>query len=120
MRRAEPRAAAGARAEDLAADFLSRRGLAIVARNFRRRVGEIDVIARDGDVLVFVEVRLRTRAGWGGAAESITAAKQARLLAAANAYLATLSAVPPCRFDAVLLDGLDAARITWLRGVLEA
>lgn len=120
MRRAEPRAAAGARAEDLAADFLSRRGLAIVARNFRTRMGEIDVIARDRGTLVFVEVRLRSGAAFGGAAASITAAKRARLLAAADAYLATLDRVPPCRFDAVLLDALDPARIAWVRDVIEA
>ena len=65
-----------------------RRGLAIVARNFRRRCGEIDLIARDGDTLVFVEVRLRRRSDYGGAAASITAAKRARMIAAANLYLA--------------------------------
>lgn len=124
MRRAEPlaqsRATAGARAEALAADYLGRRGLAILARNFRTRMGEIDVVARDRGTLVFVEVRLRSGAGFGGAAASITPAKRARLLAAADAYLATLDRVPPCRFDAVLLDALDPARIAWVRDVIEA
>jgi putative endonuclease len=109
---------AGAKAEDLAAAFLVRHGLAIVDRNFRRRCGEIDLIARDGATLVFVEVRLRTRRDYGGAAESITAAKRARMAGAAGLYLARLPRTPPCRFDAVLLDALDPARIEWLQDVL--
>jgi len=115
-----PRASAGAAAEAIAAEFLAGRGLAIIARNWRRRVGEIDVVARDGDVLVFVEVRLRRRSDYGGAAASITAAKRARMIAAANLYLAGLRRVPPCRFDAILLDALDPARIEWLRDVVSA
>jgi putative endonuclease len=110
-------AAAGAKAEALAAAFLAHRGLAIVERNWRRRCGELDLVARDGDTLVFVEVRLRRREDFGGAAASITAAKRARVVAAASLYLAKLPHVPPCRFDAVLLDGLDPARIEWLRNV---
>jgi putative endonuclease len=113
------RGAAGARAEALAAEFLAARGLAIVERNFRRRCGEIDLIAHDGDVLVFVEVRLRTRGDFGGAAASITAAKRARMAAAAGLYLARLRRTPPCRFDALLLDALDPSRIEWLKDVLQ-
>jgi putative endonuclease len=64
-----------------------RQGLTIVGRNFRTRFGEIDLIARDGSTLVFVEVRLRTSSRFGGAAESITTAKRARLVAAAREYL---------------------------------
>jgi len=77
----------GRRAEALAAAFLEGRGLAIVERNFRCRRGEIDIIARDGPTLVFVEVRLRSRQDYGGAAASITAAKRSRLAAAALFYL---------------------------------
>lgn len=113
------RGAAGAQAEALAADFLARRGLAIVERNWRRRCGELDLIARDGDTLVFVEVRLRTRGDFGGAAASITAAKRARMVAAAGHYLAGLGRTPPCRFDAVLLDALDPARIEWIPDIIE-
>jgi putative endonuclease len=115
-----PRARAGAEAETLAAEFLAARGLAIVARNWRRRVGELDLVARDGDVLVFVEVRLRRRNDYGGAAASITAAKRARMIAAANLYLAGLRRTPACRFDAVLLDALDPQRIEWLRDVVSS
>ncbi len=112
------RAHAGAHAEGLAAKFLEARGLVIVDRNFRTRRGEIDLIARDGAVLVFVEVRLRRSQYFGGAGASITAAKCARLTAAARAYLGRLGAEPPCRFDAVLLDSLDPARIEWERDIL--
>ena len=81
--RADNARADGARAEALAAAFLANQGLAIVERNFLRRHGEVDLIARDGETLVFVEVRLRRRADFGGAAGCITAAKQARIARAA-------------------------------------
>lgn len=114
------RGATGARAEALAADFLAARGLAVVERNFRRRCGEIDIVAHDGDTLVFVEVRLRTHRDFGGAAASITATKRARMAAAASLYLTRFRRPPPCRFDAVLLDALDPARIEWLKDVVAA
>ncbi len=105
----------GQQAEDLAAAFLQRQGLIIVERNFRVRGGEIDLVARHGSTLVFVEVRLRSRADFGGAAASITAQKQARLIRAAEHYLLRFSTLPPCRFDALLLEELDGGRIEWLR-----
>jgi putative endonuclease len=91
----------------------------IVARNFRTRHGEIDLVARDGDALVFVEVRMRSRGDFGGAAGSVTAAKRARWIAAAQGYLAKIGREPACRFDVVLLDTLDASRVEWLRDVVE-
>jgi len=113
-------ATAGARAEALAAEYLEARGLSIVARNVRSRFGELDLIAREGDTLVFVEVRLRRSSAFGGASASITPAKRNRLVATAETYLATLSRVPPCRIDALLLDGLDARRIEWLQDITSA
>jgi putative endonuclease len=110
--------ATGPRAEALAADYLARRGLTIVGRNFRTRFGEIDLIARDGRTLVFVEVRLRRSLRFGGAVESISAAKRERMIAAANGYLATLGREPPCRFDAILMQHLDGAGIDWRRDIL--
>jgi putative endonuclease len=109
---------AGARAEALAADYLCAHGLAIVARNFRTRFGEIDLIARDRDVLVFVEVRMRRSRRFGGAIASITAAKRRRLVSAANGYLAMIGREPPCRFDAVVMQGLDPRTIDWQRDIL--
>jgi putative endonuclease len=105
---------AGAAAEALAAEFLQARGLSVVKRNYRCRGGEIDLIARDGPTLVFVEVRLRRSGAFGGARESITTTKRRRLKFAAGLFLSGLAREPPCRFDAILLDGLDTARIEWL------
>lgn len=112
------RSRSGAQAETLAANFLARQGLEIVERNWRRRCGEIDLVAREGETLVFVEVRLRRRDDFGGAAASITAAKRARLVNAAGLYLAGLARTPPCRFDAVLLDALHADRIEWVKDIV--
>jgi putative endonuclease len=109
---------AGARAEGLAAEFLMRHGLAIVARNFRTRFGEIDLVARDGRMLVFVEVRMRSSTRYGGALESISAQKRARLVSAANGYLAAIGREPPCRFDAILMQALDVRSIEWRRDIL--
>jgi putative endonuclease len=107
--------ATGARAENLCAALLQRAGLRILARNWRCRLGEIDLVAEEGATLVFAEVRLRRDATYyGGAAESITAAKRARLLAAARLYLAGHGAAD-CRFDVLLLDQLAPARIRWIR-----
>jgi putative endonuclease len=118
--RADARRDDGPAAEAIAARHLSERGLAIVERNARSRYGEIDVVARDGETLVFVEDRLRRSDRYGGAAASITRDKRRKLVAAAGRYLARLPRTPPCRFDVVLLDGLEAARVEWLRDVIEA
>ena len=108
------RAATGARAEQLAEDFLLRRGLVMVQRNFRCRMGEIDLILRDRDTLVFVEVRLRSRDAFGGAAASVTPAKQARIVAAARHFLAG-KRERACRFDVVLLERLAPDAIEWIK-----
>ena len=115
--RRTPAQASGCRAEARAAAFLAERGLQVVARNYRTRMGEIDLIARDGAALVFVEVRLRSSGHFGGAAESVDERKQRRLVAAARHYLSRLPADPPCRFDVVTLDG---ARTTWLKAAFDA
>lgn len=108
--------AAGASAENRAAEFLAARGLHVVARNFRVRGGEIDLICRDGASLVFVEVRARSRSDYGGAGASITAAKQARLILAARHWLAC-HGEQVCRFDCVLI---QAGRIEWLQDAFRA
>jgi putative endonuclease len=110
---------AGSAAEDLAARYLERQGLAIVDRNWRCRAGEIDLVARDGATLVFVEVRLRTSAAFGGAAASVDVRKQRRILQAARLYLAG-RADTPCRCDVVVLDRLDPAGIEWIRDAFQA
>lgn len=108
--------ARGREAEARAARHLEARGLRLVERNFRVRGGEIDLICRDGRALVFVEVRQRSRADYGGAAASITAAKRRRIVLAARHYLVGR---PPCdcRFDCVLIDGDD---LEWIRNAFAA
>ncbi len=104
----------GALAEDAAADFLTGRGLRLLARNYHCRFGEIDLIMTQGHTLVFVEVRYRRSKSFGGAVESITAAKREKLLRAARHYLAALKEFPACRFDAVLLSG-DTKELEWIQ-----
>lgn len=106
-------------AETRAADFLIGQGLRVVARNWRCRMGEIDLIAEQGRTLVFVEVRSRGRTDFGGSAASITSIKQARIIAAARAYLSTLRHTPACRFDVVLFDGANSSP-EWLQGAFDA
>ena len=103
----------GDSAENLAVAFLERSGLTILERNYRCRLGEIDIVARSGPLLVFVEVRARRSEAFGGAAASITAAKRRRIVAAARHYLATRRADRACRFDVVLVRG-DEQRVEWL------
>ena len=107
----------GQAAEAHAEAFLKTQGLTLVARNWRCRFGEIDLVMQDGATLVFVEVRLRSRRDFGGAAASVTPAKQKKLLAAARQYLAALKTLPPCRFDVVALSG-DAAP-EWIRNAFD-
>jgi putative endonuclease len=97
----------------VAAAFLRRRGYRIVERNFRCRAGEIDLIARDGDTLVFVEVRARASARFGAAIENVTVAKQRQVARVARWYLAQCREVapPPCRFDVVGITGDEVEHI---------
>lgn len=111
---------AGALAEQIAAQHLQRLGLTLLESNYRCRFGEIDLILRDGDTLVFAEVRLRRNARYGGAAASIDARKQHKIILAAQHYLAGMKNPPPCRFDALLLSADDAASIEWLKHAFTA
>jgi putative endonuclease len=95
----------GRTAEDLAAAELERRGYAILARRYRTRHGEIDLIARDARTLVFVEVKARTTGEFGSGLEAVTRHKQRRLASMAAEYLARSGlADVPCRFDVVAID----------------
>ena len=112
-----PAQSAGSDGEDRAERLLGGNGLAIVERNYRTRLGEVDVIARDGETLVFVEVRLRAGGRFGGALASITERKRRRIVAAARQYLMRYAKAPPCRFDVV---ALDAGEMRWIRGAFDA
>ncbi len=107
----------GQTAESRAAAHLHTHGLQLLARNWRCRFGEIDLVMQDGATLVFVEVRLRSRSDFGDAAASVTSGKQKKLLAAARQYLATLKTLPPCRFDVVALTGSGAPE--WIKNAFE-
>ena len=111
----------GAAAEDVALAHLQAAGLSLVTRNYRtpgRGGGEIDLIMRAPDgTLVFVEVRARRGTDKGGAAASVGAIKQRRVVLAAQHYLMRLPAPPPCRFDVVAIDG---GQISWLPGAFDA
>ena len=109
------RNAEGRAAERVAATFLLSRGLKLLETNYRCRFGEIDLILRDGETLVFAEVRLRKSSDYGGAAGSITAQKRTKLLKAARHYLAASKKTPRCRFDAVLLSGMSKRDIQWIK-----
>lgn len=108
----------GRSAESHAEAFLKSRGLQLVARNWRCRFGEIDLVMQDGATLVFIEVRLRSRSDFGGAAASVTRAKQKKLLATARQYLSGLPAVPPCRFDVIAMTD-KAAEPEWLQNAFD-
>jgi putative endonuclease len=114
---------AGAAFEARACGELERAGLKLLARNYTTRWGELDLVMRDGDVIVFVEVRHRVRAGHGDAIASITTTKQTRLIQTAELWLAAHAqhARRACRFDVVSYDGpIDNARMSWLKGAFEA
>jgi putative endonuclease len=105
------RALAGREAEARAERFLLARGMTLVARNYRCRLGEIDLVLRERDSLVMVEVRYRRSAAFGGALASVDARKRARVVAAAGHFLAAHPALAKlgCRFDVVAVSGQDAA-----------
>ena len=106
--------------EQRALDYLQQQGLKLVTANYHSRFGEIDLILRDGNVLVFTEVRLRSSADFGGAGASITSAKQAKLVKTAQHYLMQFSRPPACRFDAVLLGAINSDEIEWIRDAFSA
>ena len=110
----------GAQAEQWAAQYLQQQGLKPVAQNYRGRFGEIDLIMQDGAALVFIEVRLRRNADFGGAAASIDARKRQRIIRTAQQYLSGLAHIPPCRFDAVLVDDAQGRQVQWLRNAFDA
>ena len=105
-------------AENQAAIFLSQNKLKLLARNYRCRFGEIDLVMQDGNTLVFVEVRMRNSDHYGGAAASITPAKQAKLIQTARHYLARQDYDMPCRFDAILIS--RNRKIEWIQNAFDA
>jgi len=93
----------GDETEDKACRFLKQEGYRIVARNWRTKTGELDIIARDGGILVFVEVKARTSDGFGGPEAAVDHAKQRRLISAALAFMEKTQCELPTRFDVVAI-----------------
>lgn len=116
--------ASGQQAEQWAERHLLAKGLQTLARNWRCRRGELDLVMLDGDAVVFVEVRYRQHAGWGGAVASVDTRKQAKLVLAAQHFLLEEPrwANSPCRFDVVAIEGSDspARGLSWLRNAFDA
>ncbi len=111
--------------EERAARWLQAQGLQLLQRNFRRKTGEIDIIARDGDHLVFIEVRSRSNPRYTGAAASIDRRKRQRIARTAQLYLQQYpdAGKLPCRFDVVAFEPRQspaAEDINWIRGAFSA
>ena len=114
---------AGAHYESAALAHLIHAGLALVVRNYHCRFGEIDLVMRERDVVVFVEVRYRSASRFGDGVDSVGAAKCAKLVRAAGAFLAEHPrlAGATCRFDVLAIgDGTDAPSVDWRRNAFEA
>lgn len=109
----------GNQAERQSEQLLLRAGLRLLARNYRCKQGELDLVMRDADTVVFVEVRYRRSTRWGNAAETVDWRKQKRVIAAAQHYLLTHPHLvnQPCRFDVVAAQGnpADPAAYQWIR-----
>jgi len=109
----------GQRAEDIAADFLRAKGLRILERNFRRRLGELDIVALEGEVLVIAEVRSRASNRYGSAAASVDGRKQQRLIHAAAQLLHRRADFSHfrVRFDVICVSETDTAtpRVEWFQ-----
>ena len=100
----DPRAMLGKMGEDLACRELERRGYAILARRYRRRGGELDIVARDGPTVVFVEVKARDGAAFGEGAEAVTAVKRRKIVQVATDYVMRHRLTDcPLRFDVVAI-----------------
>jgi len=112
----------GNQAEKIAADYLLQQGLKLLETNYRCRFGEIDLVMRDNKTLVFVEVRLRSHSMFGGAAYSINASKQKKLIITAEHYLQQHNAAAKmaCRFDAILMDKTSAQNMQWIQNAFDA
>ncbi|HTX24695.1 MAG TPA: YraN family protein [Steroidobacteraceae bacterium] len=118
------RRALGAQAERVAAEFLTAQGAEILLRNYRRRLGELDLVALHRGALLIVEVRTRSSDAYGGAAASVDGHKRRRIVRAAQQLLQQRKDLArlPVRFDVAVVSELAAVppSVEWIRGAFEA
>lgn len=107
----------GERSEQLACRYLLKQGLELVEKNFRSKHGELDLILRDQQRLIIVEVRFRKTATYGGAIESITKKKQSRIIAATEYYLMINKINSPIRFDVITMS--TDSEINWIKNAFQ-
>ncbi len=117
FRRSESAPAIGEAMEQMARNYLESRGLKTLQRNYRCRVGEIDLIMQDQSCLSFIEVRYRRSGGFGQAAETVDRRKQLRLIRAAQHYLQRHPTGLDCRFDVLAITG---KQVQWLKNAFDA
>ena len=91
----------GDKGEGLAVKFLKKKGYQIITQNYKTRIGEIDIIAKEGDTLVFIEVKTRESIAYGKPFEAVNYFKKRKIANVAMLYLKKLEEIPPCRFDVV-------------------
>lgn len=117
------RHASGRAAEQHARSHLEQHGLRLLFQNWSCRCGELDLVMLDGDTVVFVEVRYRQHATWGGALESVDSRKRAKISAAAHYFLQQQSrwASSPCRFDVVTMSAIDSSGhgLNWIQNAFD-
>jgi putative endonuclease len=121
---AAPHLQAGREAEAFALQHLQQEGLSLIAQNWLCKRGELDLVMLDGDTVVFVEVRYRRHAGWGGALESVDLRKREKLVIAAQYFLQQASrwADSPCRFDVIGINGKPGKEpsFNWLKNAFDS
>jgi putative endonuclease len=115
-----PKIEQGQAGEDQARRYLEQHGLVLIERNYRCRMGELDLIMRDDEQLVFVEVRSRSNNNYGNPAETVTRYKQNRLIRAAAYYLQRNHLNTPCRFDIVAISNAqNKYQLEWIKDAFQ-
>jgi len=110
----------GYEAENKAVEFLRKQGMTICATNFRCKMGEIDIIAKDGTILIFAEVRYRKNLAFGTPAETVNFTKQKKLIRASQYYLQRHNPDLPCRFDIIEIYGANhQTGINWVKDAFQ-
>ncbi|MGY2461932.1 YraN family protein [Vreelandella sulfidaeris] len=113
--------ARGAAIEQIAAQWLAQQGLILITQNHYVKGGELDLVMRDGDILVFIEVKYRTTTRYGHPLETVTYQKQQRLVRAARLYIARNGLSSPCRFDILAITGkLPNLEFNWAKAAFDA